>query len=140
TDRAGLFARLLRPHLRTLDAKAIRAVREAALARLAADKPGGAPWEPLLAVAREADPTATATALRAAGAKLRKAKPQRALAALRILGRGADATPDDGYAWATLELAAGRRDEALAIFGQLTERGFDLAAALRRDRGLDAET
>jgi HEAT repeat protein len=135
-DRAGLFARLLRPHLRGLDAKATRAVRAAALEKLGAGKPG---WEPLLQVAREADAGATAEALREAGAKLRKGKPERALAALRALGRGADATPDDGYAWATLELAAGRRDEAFTIFGQLTERGFDLAAALRRDRGLDAE-
>ncbi|HVU52870.1 MAG TPA: hypothetical protein VHL80_19445, partial [Polyangia bacterium] len=82
---------------------------------------------------------ATAGALREAGARLRKGKPERALAALRALGRAPDATPDDGYAWATLELAAGRRDEAFTIFGQLAERGFDLAAALRRDRGLDAE-
>jgi HEAT repeat protein len=138
-DRAGMLARLLRPHLRKLDAKATRAVREAALARLAADK-AGPPWEPLYGVAREADPAAAAEGLRAASAKLRKTKPQRALAALRVLGRSADATPDDGYALATLELAAGRRDEALTIFGQLAERGFDLAAALRRDRGLDAET
>ncbi len=137
-DRAGLFARLLRPHLRGLDAKAARAVREAAVERLAAGKPQPL-WEPLLHVAREADAAATAEALRAAGAKLRKGKPERALAALRALGRGTDATPDDGYTWATLELAAGRRDEAFTIFGQLTERGFDLAAALRRDRGLDAE-
>ena len=135
-DRAGLFARLLRPHLRGLDAKATRAVRTAALEKLGAGKPG---WEPLLQVAREADAGATAEALREAGAKLRKGKPERALAALRALGRATDATPDDGYAWATLELAAGRRDEAFTIFGQLTERGFDLAAALRRDRGLDAE-
>jgi HEAT repeat protein len=135
-ERAGLFARLLRPHLRALDAKATRAVRDAAVERLAAGKPG---WEPLVNVAREADTRATTEALRAAGAKLRKGKPERALAALRVLGRGADATPDDGYAWATLELAAGRRDEAFTIFGQLAERGFDLAAALRRDRGLDAE-
>jgi HEAT repeat protein len=135
-ERAGLFARLLRPHLRGLDAKAARALREAALSRLSAGQPA---WEPLLQVAREADGAATAKALREAGATLRKSKPERALAALRALGRGADATPDDGYAWATLELAAGRRDEALTIFGQLTERGFDLAAALRRDRALDAE-
>jgi HEAT repeat protein len=137
-DRAGLFARLLRPHLRGLDARTIRAVREAAVARLAAGK-ATPPWEPLLHVAREADAAATAEALRAAGVKLRKGKPERALTALRALGRAAEATPDDGYAWATLELAAGRRDEALTIFGQLAERGFDLAAALRRDRGLDAE-
>jgi HEAT repeat protein len=135
-DRAGLFGRLLRPHLRQLDAKTTRAVRAAAMERLAAGKPG---WEPLLSVAREADAAATAEALREAGAKLRKGKPERALAALRALGRGAEATPDDGYAWATLELSAGRRDEALTIFGQLAERGFDLAAALRRDRGLDPE-
>lgn len=137
-DRAGMLARLLRPHLRKLDGKTARAVREAALARLTADK--GAPWEQLYATAREADAPAAAEGLRAAAAKLRKTKAPRALAALRVLGRSADATPDDGYALATLELATGRRDEALTIFGQLAERGFDLAAALRRDRGLDAET
>jgi HEAT repeat protein len=136
-DRAGLLARLLRPHLRALDVNTTRAIREAAVARLAADKPA---WEPLLQVAREADPAATAAALRAAGTRLRKSKPERALAALRALGRDPAATPEDGYAWATLELAAGRRDEAFTIFGQLTERSFDLASALRRDRGLAAET
>jgi HEAT repeat protein len=135
-ERAGLLARLLRPHLRAVDGKATRAVRAAAMERLGTGKPG---WEPLVNVAREADAAATAEALRATGAKLRKGKPERALAALRVLGRGADATPDDGYAWATLELASGRRDEAFTIFGQLAERGFDLAAALRRDRSLDAE-
>jgi HEAT repeat protein len=136
-DRAGLLARLLRPHLRALDVKTTRAIRAAAVARLAAGKPV---WEPLLQVAREADPAATAAALRAAATKLRKTKPERALAALRALGRDPAATPEDGYAWATLELAAGRRDEAFTIFGQLAERSFDLAAALRRDRGLAAET
>jgi HEAT repeat protein len=135
-DRAGALARLVRPHLSKVDAKTTRAIREAALQRLAGGK---GPWEPLLHVAREADGAATAEALRSTGAKLRKTKPERALLALRTLGRGADATPDDGYAWATLELAAGRRDEALTIFGQLAERGFDLAEALRRDRSLDAE-
>jgi len=138
-ERAGLLARLLRPHLRALDGKTTRALRIEAIERLAAGAPTPT-WEPLLQVAREADPEGTALALREAGAKLRKGKPERALAALRALGRGANATPDDGYAWATLELGAGRRDEAFTIFGQLTERGFDLAAALRRDRGLDAET
>jgi HEAT repeat protein len=137
-DRAGMLARLLRPHLRKLDKKTTKALREAALARLTADK--GAPWEALYGVAREADPDAAAEGLRAAAAKLRKTKAPRALAALRVLGHSAAATPDDGYALATLELASGRRDEALTIFGQLAERGFDLAAALRRDRSMDAET
>jgi HEAT repeat protein len=137
-DRVALLARLLRPHQRALDGKATRALREEAVARLAAGKPPGT-WEPLISVAREADADATAEALRAAAAKLRKGKPQQALAALRMLGRAPAATPDDGYAWATLELGAGRRDEAFTIFGQLAERGFDLASALRRDRALDAE-
>jgi HEAT repeat protein len=138
-DRVGLLAKLLRPQLRALDGKAVRALRDAAVARLSEGKPAPL-WEPLLQSARDADPAAAAQALRAAAAKLRKAKPERALAALRLLGRGAEATPDDGYAWATLELATGRRDEAFTIFGQLAERGFDLAAALRKDRALDAET
>jgi HEAT repeat protein len=137
-DRAGLLSKLLRPHLPTLDAKTDRAIREAAIARLTGGK---ADWEPFLTSAREADPAATAAALRQAAQKLRKtAKVDRALTALRALGASSEATPDDGYAWATLELANGRRDEALQIFGQLTERGYDLAAALRRDRGLDPQT
>jgi HEAT repeat protein len=140
-ERAGLLARLLRPHLRALDGKTRSALRAAVVDRISNGGPTPASTlEPLLHVAREADPAAMAAALRAAGAKLRKGKPERALVALRALGRGADATPDDGYDWATLELAKGRRDEALAIFGQLTERGFDLATALRRDRALPAET
>jgi hypothetical protein len=51
----------------------------------------------------------------------------------------ADAIADDGYALASAELAAGRRDEALVIFGQLLERGFDLGAAVRKDRHLAPE-
>jgi HEAT repeat protein len=138
-DRVGLLARLLRPHVRALDGKLTRALRDGAVGRLAA---GQAPplWEPLFHAAREADGPAAAEALRSVAAKLRKTKPERALAAMRLLGRGADATPDDGYDWASLELAAGRRDEALTIFGQLAERGFDVAAALRKDRALDPET
>ena len=58
---------------------------------------------------------------------------------LRLVGHAADATPDDGYALAAAELRAGRRDEALAIVQQLVERGFDIAAALRRDRHVSPE-
>src|SRR5207237_1346523 len=62
-----------------------------------------------------------------------------ARAILRLLGQSADATADDGYALAAAELAAGRRDEALVVCGQLLDRGFDLAAALRKDRQLGPE-
>jgi hypothetical protein len=58
---------------------------------------------------------------------------------LRLVGHAADATPEDGYALAAAELQAGRRDEALSIVQQLVERGFDVAAALRRDRHVSPE-
>ena len=91
-------------------------------------------------LARELDRAATAAGLRAEAAKQRKRKnADGALAILRLIGQSADATADDGYALASAELAAGRRDEALVIFGQLLERGFDLAAAVRKDRQLEPE-
>ena len=63
-----------------------------------------------------------------------------ALALRRRQGHRAEATPQDGDALAVAELGAGHRDEALGIFRQLLDRGFDLAAALRRDRQVEAET
>jgi hypothetical protein len=136
-DRAGMLSKLLRPHLRKLDTRLVRSVRDAALARIAEGRPN---WEALLHAAREADPAGAAAGLRATAEKLRRAKkPARALEALRALARSAEASPDDGYALAALELKHGRRDEALAIIGQLLERGFDLAAALGKDRALDLE-
>ena len=91
-------------------------------------------------LAREIDRDATGAGLRALAGKLQKRKDgEGALALLRLVGHGSDATPDDGYALAAAELRAGRRDEALAIVQQLVERGFDVAAALRRDRLLSPE-
>jgi hypothetical protein len=94
--------------------------------------------EPLRQVARAVDPAATAKALRALAARLRKAgKLEPALRALRILGRSRDAAPDDGYALASLELVNGLKDEAFLIFRQLLEQGYDVGAAVRKDRALD---
>jgi hypothetical protein len=90
--------------------------------------------------ARELDRAATAAGLRAEVARQRKRKnAEGALGLLRLIGQSTDATADDGYALASAELAAGRRDEALVIFGQLLERGFDLAAAVRKDRELEPD-
>jgi hypothetical protein len=136
-DRAWMLVKMLRPHVRKLEARPVTALRDAALERLRTSK---APWEPFLQVAREANPAAAAAGLRQLVAELRKAKkPDRALVAARALGGSAEASPDDGYALATLELAAGRRDEALVVFGQLADRGFDVAAALKKDRSLDVD-
>jgi HEAT repeat protein len=142
-DRAALLARLLRPRLRTLidggaaGKKLAKALVAAAIDRVAA---GGAGSEALLPLAREIDRDATGAGLRAVAARLQKRKDgERALAVLRLVGHANDATPDDGYALAAAALRAGRRDEALAIVQQLVDRGFDLAAALRRDRMITPE-
>jgi HEAT repeat protein len=137
-ERAALLARLLRPRLRALTEagaagkKLAKALVANALARIGA---GDAGSDALLSLAREIDRDATGAGLRALAARLQKRKDgEQALAVLRLVGHAGDATPDDGYALAAAELRAGRRDEALAIVQQLVDRGFDLAAALRRDR------
>ena len=139
-ERAALLARLLRPRLRALTEagaagkKLAKALVANALARIGQGG-AGAGGDALLSLAREIDRDATGAGLRVLAGKLQKRKDgEQALAVLRLVGRANDATPDDGYALAAAELRAGRRDEALSIVQQLVERGFDLAAALRRDR------
>jgi hypothetical protein len=143
--RVALLARLLRPQARALlgkDAgaagkKLARALVSMAVARVGR---GGANADVLVPLARELDRASTAASLRTEAAKQRKRKnSDGGLAILRLIGQSADATADDGYALASVELAAGRRDEALVIFGQLLERGFDLAAAVRKDRQLEPD-
>jgi HEAT repeat protein len=144
-ERAALLARLLRPRVRALaeggkagpaGKKLARAVLANALARIG----DGQAAEALLPLAREIDRDAAGAGLRALAAKLQKRKDgDAALSVLRLLGSAADATPDDGYALAAAELRAGRRDEALGIVQQLVDRGFDVAAALRKDRQLSPE-
>jgi hypothetical protein len=142
-ERVVLLGRLLRPRAHALaesgaaGKKLSRALVASALARLGR---GGAEADALVPLARELDREATTKGLRAEAAKQRKRKNAAgALAILRLLGQSADATADDGYALAAAELAAGRRDEALVVCGQLLDRGFDLAAALRKDRQLEPE-
>jgi hypothetical protein len=141
-ERAALLARLLRPRVRTLvdggpaGKKLARALLANALTRIG----NGQTADALLPLAREIDRDAAGSGLRTLAAKLQKRKDgEAALTVLRLVGHAADATPDDGYALAAAELRAGRRDEALAIVQQLVERGFDVAAALRRDRQVSPE-
>jgi len=140
SDRAVLLARLLRPRARELAAagpagrKLARALVDTAVAGAAEGR------DALLPLAREIDRAGTAEALRAAAHKAHTARrSERALVLLRAVGRSPDATAADGYALAVAELRGGRRDEALAICEQLVAGGFDLAAAIRRDRLLDPE-
>jgi hypothetical protein len=144
-ERVALLARLLRPRARALvqgEAGAAGRKMAAALVSLAVARAGrgGAHADAMVSLARELDRAATADGLRVEAAKQRKRKnTDGALAVLRLVGQSTDATAEDGYALAAAELAAGRRDEALAIFGQLLERGFDLGAAVRKDRQLGPE-
>ena len=144
-ERIALLARLLRPRARAFsekgasaaEKKLARALVSLALARV---ERGGPNADTLVPLARELDRAVTADGLRAQAAKQRKRKnADGALAILRLIGQSADATVDDGYALASAELTAGRRDEALIIFGQLLEGGLDLAAAVRKDRDLEPE-
>ena len=141
-ERAALLARLLRPRVRALaeagpaGKKLAKAVLANALARIG----DGQAAEALLPLAREIDRDAAGAGLRALAAKLQQRKDgAAALTVLRLVGGAADASPDDGYALAAAELRAGRRDEALGIVQQLVDRGFDVAAALRKDRQLSPE-
>jgi hypothetical protein len=130
-----MLAALLRPRLRELDAKLGRALADGAAAAL---EKGAASAEALIGAARGTDAALLAARLRALLDRLRRArKTERALQVARVLGHSGEASPEDGYALAVLELAAGRREEALTIFDQLHGRGFDVTAALRKDRALD---
>lgn len=143
--RRKFLVRLLAPRVSELtvgsaaDKKLARALVDVALAGAADAGPSA---QALMTLARKLDAPAVATGLRAAAAKLRKtgkhAEPA-GLVILRRLGHSADATPEDGYALAAAELQSGRRDEAVGILRQLLDRGFDVPAALRRDKDVDPE-
>lgn len=155
--RVALLAKLLLPRAAALAAgnaaekKLARALLQAAIERASQPGPEG---QTLLPLARALDSRALADGLRAAAdraarsrvlprAKTKGTAPHPAdvaLALRRRVGHSTDASPQDGYALALAELGAGHRDEALAIFRQLLDRGFDLPASLRRDRQLDADT
>jgi HEAT repeat protein len=144
-DRAWLLRNVLRPGAKDLPPAARKKLVEAAATGLAEGSSG---WEAVLDVAREANPEGLADALRAVAERLRKKSPEKAMAALAAVVRTERATPEDRYLWAVLALDRGSRDihpaaraadEALRVFAGLADRGFDVAQALRKERGLGIE-
>jgi HEAT repeat protein len=143
-DRAQLLIKLLMPRVADLAAGAAekqiaKSLVQAALARADDPHPDA---HALLMLARKIDAEAVGLGLRALALKLRKAGKHAApegLLVLRRLGHAAEATPDDGYALASAELAAGRRDEAVSIMRQLLDRGYDVPVALRKDKTVDLD-
>jgi HEAT repeat protein len=146
-DRAWVLRNVLRPAAKKLSAPLKRQLVETAMERLGSGERG---YEALLDVARDADPDALADGLRGLAQKLRRGtnKEERARSVYQILCKSNQATDDDRYAYASLELsrsnldtrpAARAGDEALRLLGLLLRTNYDVAKALRKDRGVDLE-
>lgn len=145
-DRAKLLAKALAPRLRELTPALKKQLRAVGLERLASGEAGA---EAILDAARMADPGAVADELRALAARQRKSgKLDDALRTLAVLGRSDQASDEDRYQRASLELVRASRerggvirtgDSSLSTFAQLASRGFDVGAALRKDKALSLE-
>lgn len=141
-DRAWMLRTVLRPSAKKVAAATRKQMLETATKRIAA---GDRNWEPLFATARDADAAGAAEAMRGLAARLRKTQPEKGVTVLRVLCRNEGATDEDRYALAAAELSRSPRDarpgarasdEALRLLGGLLDRGFDVAARLRKDKSL----
>ena len=143
-------ARLVRRALDGRSAELSQAAREelvrGAVERLARGEGG---WRHALSLAAERDPVATGQELRAAAAALRKKrKPEAEEAVLRAAMSHQGFGDEDRYRLASLALrrsgldprpSARRTDPALEHLERLLRGGYDVAAALRRDRSLELD-
>jgi len=146
-DRAWVLRNVLRPTAKKIASGTRKQILEGAMERLGGGERG---WEALLDVARDADPEGVADGLRALALKLRRGtgKEERARSVFQILCKSDRATDDDRYALASLELSRSNRDtrpasragdESLRLLGVLVRQGYDVARALRKDRGVDLD-
>jgi hypothetical protein len=145
-DKAWLVRNALRP----LAKKIVPAARKELLA-LAMDKLGkdGRNYEAYLDISRDADPKATAEAMRALFAKVdRSSNTDRALLVLRLICKSESATAEDRYMLASRELRAAKTDtsaarrqsdESLRALGDLLRKGFDVSKSLFKDKKLPVE-
>jgi HEAT repeat protein len=142
-DRANVLRQALRPHLKALAPATKKKLVQVALERVAS----GEGWQAHADVARELDAKAFADGLREQVAKLAKSKKDvRSL--LGLLSRTEGATHEDRYRYASLVLRgspldtlpqARGRDESLVLLDDLARRGFDVGAALKKDKALELE-
>lgn len=144
-DRAWVLRNVLRPTAKKIAPALRKQILETAMERLGKGERG---YEALLDVARDADADGVAEALRALASRLRKKDENKARVVLGILCKSDRATDDDRYALASLELARSNLDtrpasragdEALRLLGALVKHGFDVAKALRKDRGVELD-
>ncbi|MBI5507430.1 MAG: HEAT repeat domain-containing protein [Deltaproteobacteria bacterium] len=145
-ERAWLLQKILRPHAGRLSPKERLRLVENAVDKLAAGKRG---WEAQLQAVKDADPNAVAGALRELVSGFMKAKKEhKAVMVARVLCRSDQASADDRFLCAALELATGRldthptsrsRDPALKSLAQLAASGFDVAKAAKASKLLSPE-
>ncbi len=143
---ATVLAEVLAPLSRQLGKKELTALAQAGEKALADSL---AVARKILEPVRDAEPERWAEVLRAkAGAALKK-DPARAEALLGVLCRSSQATADDRYAFAALQLArspkdphprARARDGALTELERLADDGLPLAKLLEKDKRLDDAT
>jgi hypothetical protein len=144
-ERAWLLRKVLVPVAKAIPAP----LRKELLARAEKRIAAGGNAQPLLEVAQAADSAAVAKSLRALSERLRRSKnDERAAAALGLVLRTPHGTDEDRYALASIELRRSSLDTrpqtraadgALSRLNYLTKRGYDVAAALRRDRALELD-
>ncbi|MCB9594900.1 MAG: HEAT repeat domain-containing protein [Sandaracinaceae bacterium] len=143
-ERAKLLRQALRSRLGGLTPAMKKQLASRAVEALVED---AATAEPLLSTAREAG-AAIAEPLRAQAAKVRKGRNREAeMRALAGLVKIAEATPEERYRLATLHLVDSHRDprtrgsdRGLRLLSELQRGGFDVATAMRKDRGAELET
>lgn len=142
---ADQIRRLLEPVAPHFDGKLRKKLLSAAGKAFDGKKPG---WKEAYRLAARSDAGATAKAIRtkiAAARKARKKTEERALLELLLL-IGAEA--EDRYRLASLALAESKldtrkayrkHDAALAALAELSRDGFDVVAAMRKDRSVSVE-
>ena len=144
-DRANLLRQAIKPFARTLPPATRKKLVAAALERLAE----GEGWQAHADIAREADGKALAEGLRELATKLARSKKDGALkSVLTLLARSEHGSVDDRYRLASMLLkdshkdtrpSARASDESLALLEGLAGSSFDVAAALRKDKGLELD-
>lgn len=141
-DRAWRIRTVLRPFAKKVTSQARQKLMDVALTRLGKGTRG---WEALFDIVKEGDPKVAAEGIRSLASKLRKSDEDKARAMFHVLCNLAGATDADRYALAVLELAKSARDtrpqaragdEALRSLTSLQGRGFNVGAALRKDKGV----
>ena len=144
-DRANSLRIALKPLVAKLGHAARKRLVEAALERVVE----GSGWEAHVDIARDADDKALGAGLREALVKLTRAKKEeRAKVVAALIAKTGAATDDDRYRVASMRLkessrdtqiAARKGDEALGLIGTLADKGFNVVAAMKKDKGLELD-